>query len=610
MKIEKNTKPKDGLKMKRNALLSGLVLVNVLFASGCSSMSERSSVDFLKAIQPEEATAEPREQLYTSSGLTAGMMTQILAAELLVEKGQPAKAYELLFPLAEQTRDVGLVERTFQLSMATYQEPEIFKTTQLWLEVDPANPVPWRAAYLMSLRQGDLNLAIEQWNQYQKISDLERTEDVLSTAQRVVRSAKAEVAMPFYEVVVSQNPTLWQSYYGLGVLATHYGLAEESVESLQKALSLLKTSEATLDMKRNAEKQIYQLLSQSYLQMDNPNEGLSVLSAYLVEKPDDWLVQERLARLEVKANELSSAEKRYETILKANPGAATSRLSLALLQIEREKFVDAKTNLLQVTETQAYESVGFYYLGVLGQEQNQVEEAIGFFNRVEAMPYAVDAKLHIAEMLYPDQGLEAALGVLDSIKTSDVEAEVKILRAKAIFYRVSGQNEQAAKRYEDALKLAPKSEEMLLSQAALFYELQAYEDYVESLEKLLSINPDSVKALNALGYYYVEQGHSFDKASLLLERALALAPESYYVLDSVGWLAYQQNDFVSAKKYLTKALALEHDEEVVIHLVATHWQLGQKEKAKQLWQKHLPEFSKNKRYQKLIENLQSGVAIK
>lgn len=595
--------------MKRTTLLGGLVFVNILFASGCSSMSERSAVESIQAVQPQ-APVVPTEQRYTASGMTAGTMTQILTAEMLVEKGQPAKAYELLYPLAEQTRDIGLVERTFQLSMATYQEPEIFKTTQLWLEVDPSNPVPWRAAYLMSLRKGNLELAIEQWNEYQKISDLERTEDVLSTAQRVVRSAKAEVAMPFYEVVVSQNPTLWQSYYGLGVLATHYGLVQQSVSSLQEGLALLKGSGATDDMKLKAERQIYQLLSQSYLKMDDPSEGLSVLTEYLQAHPNDWLVQERLARLEVKAGEFILAEKRYATILDANPEAVTSRLSLALLQIERQKFADAKANLMQVTLAKAYESVGFYYLGVLSQEQSNIEEAIGFFNRVEAMPYSVDAKLHIAEMLYPSQGLETAINVLDSIEASDKASQVKVLRAKAIFYRVSGQAQQAAESYEKALQLAPQSEEMLLSQAAMYYDLQAFEGYVESLEKLLSINPNSVKALNALGYYYVEQGHSLDKATELLERALALDPESYYVLDSVGWLAYQKKDFVTAQKYLTKALALEHDEEVVIHLIATYWQLGLEQKAKQLWQTHLPEFSKNKRYQMLIENLQSGVAIK
>lgn len=576
-------------------------------------MSESVTVESIEALQSSNQSKQPDQpaaELRTSSGMTAPVMAQILTAELLVEKGLPAQAYELLYPLAEQTRDAGLIERVFQLSMTSYKESEVFKVTQLWLEVEPTNPAPWRAGFLMSLRQGDLNLAIERWNEYRKRSDQDIVEDVLGTAQRVARSAKAEVGIPFYDVIVTQNPQLWQAHYGYGVLATHYKLPEQSIEHLQRALVLLKKSDGETDFKQKAHTQIYQLLSQAYLQLEDSDQGLEVLTDYVKQAPEDWLVQERLARLEVKAGHLVEARQRYQAILDANPDAVTSRLSLALLQIEQGATLEAQANLQQVAEVGAYETVGFYYLGVLSQEQGKFDEAVNYFNRVKALPYIVDAKLHIAEIVFPTQGLDASLAVLDSFEPSGVPNQVKVLRAKGIFYRVSGQNEQAAQSYGEALKLAPQSQEMLLSQAVLFYELQAYSGYVKNLERVLALNPDSVDALNALGYYYVEQGHSLDKATPLLERALRLAPDSYYVLDSVGWLAYQKKEYKTAESYLMQSLTIEHDEEVLMHLIATRWQMGKKQAAKQLWKKHYAEFSKNPRYQLLIENLQNGVAIK
>lgn len=576
-------------------------------------MSENATVDKVEALQSksqDSAKSEPKVKLHTSYGMSAPLMAQILTAELLVEKGLPAQAYELLYPLAEQTRDVGLIERVFQLSMTSYNESEVFKVTQLWLEIDPSNPTPWRAAFLMSLREGNLPLAKEQWNEYRKLSDEEISEDVLSTAQRVVRAAKADVAIPFYDQIVMQNDKLWQAHYGYGVLATHYGFSERAIESLQRALELLPSSDTEEEFKQQATTQIYQLLSQSYLHLEDPNQGLEVLTAYLKSEPEDWLVQERLARLEVKAERLKEALQRYQMILDANPEAVTSRLSLALLQIELGSIEEAQTNLLQVTQEGAYESVGFYYLGVLSQEQGKFNDAVGYFNRVGTLPYLVDAKLHIAEIVYPDKGLDASLKVLSSFEPTTALDQVKVLRAKGIFYRVSGKNELAVQSYADALKLAPQNQEMLLSQAALFYELKTYSAYVKNLEQVLALNPDSVDALNALGYYYVEQGHSLDKATPLLERALKLAPDSYYVLDSVGWLAYQKKDYKTAENYLIQSLAIAHDEEVLMHLIATRWQMGEKQAAEQLWQKHYVEFSNNPRYQSLIENLQSGVAIK
>jgi len=584
----------------------GLVLV-----SGCSSLSDSVTSQHLEVVQPNVASQDKAvEQRVTSSGMTASVIAQILTAELLVEKGLPAKAFELLYPLALETRDTGLVERAFHLSMTTYQEDNILKATQLWLEVEPEKPTPWRAAYLMSLRKGELDLAIEQWNTYRSLSEVSPDSEVLSAAQRIARSAKAEVALPFFEKVVSQYPELWQSYYSYGVLASHYKQFELSERVLNEALSKIKSSEPDEQVQNKAIKQVYHLLSRVYLQYANPEIGLNVLSQYLEKNQDDWLVQERMARLEVKSGRLVEAEKRYQIILQANHEANTSRLSLALLQIELEKFQQARVNLKQISEQKAYASVGFYYLGVLSQEQDQMQLAIEYFNNVTAAPYYVDAQLHIAEITFPIKGVEAAIAVIDSVESEDVKSQVKLLRAKAIFYRADQRLEQSIEMYEQALNLAPNSQEMLLAQAVLFYDLQRYDGYERNLYKVLELKPDSVDALNALGYFYVEQGQRLDEASQFLERALVLDPTSYYVLDSVGWLHYQLQNYVKAEGYLREALSIKIDEEVVIHLIATLWKLSKQVEAQDLWQKYLDEFSKNKRYQMLIENLQSGVPIK
>ncbi|MEA3405068.1 MAG: tetratricopeptide repeat protein [Pseudomonadota bacterium] len=591
--------------------VGGAAVLSLLLTTGCTSLSENTTDQYLDSVQPQIATqVDASEQRVTSSGMTASVIAQILTAELLVEKGLPAKAFELLYPLAEQTRDAGLVERAFHLSMTTYQEADILKATQLWLEVEPEKPTPWRAAYLMSLRQGKLDLAIEQWDKYRALSEVSPDNEVLSAAQRIARSAKADVALPFFEKVVSQYSELWQSYYSYGVLASHYQQYVLAEQVLNKALLKLETAEPDKQVQQKATKQVYHLLSKVYLQFTDPKIGLKVLNRYLENNQEDWLVQERVARLEVKAELLSEAEKRYQVILQANPEASTSRLSLALLQIELEKFPEATANLKQISEQKAYASVGFYYLGVLSQEQDQMQSAIEYFEKVKADPYRVDAQLHIAEITFPIKGAEAAIAVLDAIEVTDKKSQVKLLRAKAIFYRANQDLAQSIEMYEQALNIAPNNQQMLLAQAVLFYDLQRYDGYERNLYKVLELQPDSVDALNALGYFYVEQGERLEEATKLLEKALELDPGSYYVLDSVGWLNYQLQDYAKAENYLRQALAIKLDEEVVIHLVATLWQLGKTQQAKALWQKNLASFSKNKRYQMLIENLQSGVPIK
>jgi len=602
-------KPKQTTPLK--LWMGGAAVLSLMLTSGCGSLSEKNTEQQMGAVKANLASETGVvEQRVTSSGMTAPVIAQILTAELLVEKGLPAKAFELLYPLAEKTQDAGLVERAFHLSMATYQESDILKATQLWLQVEPEKATPWRAAYLMSLRQGKLELAIEQWNKYRALSEATPENEVLSAAQRIARAAKADVALPFFKVVVGQYSELWQSHYGYGVLASHYKQFELAEQALNDALLKLQTVETDQQVQLKATKQVYHLLSKVYLQFSNPEVGLKVLSQYLENHQDDWLVQERVARLEVKAGRLSQAEKRYQVILQANPDAGTSRLSLALLQIELEKFAQATANLKQIAGQKAYASVGYYYLGVLSQEQDQVQAAIDYFQKVKADPYRVDAQLHIAEITFPLKGAEEAIAVIDAVEAKDTKSQVKLLRAKAIFYRASEKLEQSLEIYEEALQLAPNNQEMLLAQAVLFYDLQRFEGYERNLYKVLELQPNSVDALNALGYYYVETGQKLDEAAQLLERALAIDPTSYYVLDSVGWLHYQLQDYAEAEGYLRQALAIKLDEEVLIHLVATLWKLEKQDEAQRLWNEYLPKFSKNKRYQTLIENLQSGAIIK
>ncbi len=583
-----------------------LAFMGMLTLTACSTMGVQNSAEDSQEASTPPAPFVSAEDETTLEGeeLSAQLMYQVLAAEVMVAKGYPADAYDLIYPLAVKTRNVELVKRAFELSMATYDEGNVEQSAKLWLEVEPKNPTPWRAAYLMSLRAGKVQQAIEQWQEYRKRSTMDLQQDVLSAAQRVARAAEAEAALQFFDHVVKTYPDVWQAYYGEGFLAVQFDKPEKAVPMLEKALALLTDSE-----REKTAALIYQLLSKAYLQLPSPQPGLAGLKTYLKENPKDWLVQERMARLEVKAEKFSAAESRYKMILKANPEATTSRLSLALLQIEMEKFDKARKNLEQVAVQPGYESVGYYYLGVLSQEQGLFDEALSFYAMVKQVPYSVDAQLHRAEILFATQGLNEALAELDKIESEDSATKVKVLRAKAIFYRASNMFEKSISLYDQAIEMDPNDIELLMAQSVIFYDLKRFDGYERNLKRVLSLQPDEVEALNALGYFYVEQGVKLNEAEAMLSKALRLAPDSYYVLDSVGWLAYQQKKYQQAVTYLKKALSIKLDEVVVMHLVSALWQTGKVDQAQKLWEKYQVQFSKNAEYQTLIERLKAGEAI-
>jgi tetratricopeptide (TPR) repeat protein len=583
------------------ALLSGLSLTA---CSQVATVDEQASAASELKMSPQALSQEALE-----SAQHAQQVFQVLAAELMVEKGYPADAFNVIFPLAAETRDPALAKRAFELSMTTYDEKAIAQAANLWTEVAPQEPAAWRVAYFMSLRQNQLPLALEQWQTYRQYSDATLEEDILLAAQRLSRSAPNEAIKGFFIDLQQRSAKLWQTYYGLGLLYSVWQQADEAIAQLEKTVQVLQQADtASDDAQQAAEQQIYQLLSKVYLQLNDPQPGLTGLAGYLKRFPQDWLVQERMARLEVKAERYKAAERRYQTILKSNNDATTSRLSLALLQIEMQKYPQATENLQQVVKQPSYESVGYYYLGVLSQQQNLSAQAYDYFEKVKVAPYAVDAKLHQSEIVFASKGLEAALAVLDSVPMDDDETRVKVYRAKAIFYRASDRYADAIELFDKALAIQLDNAALLFSKAALLYEEKRYVEYEQTMQKVVALLPDEVEALNALGYFYVEQGIKLDQAAVLLHKALALAPNNYYVLDSVGWLAYRQQRYAEAERYLQQAVALESDVEIVMHLIAVKWVLEKQAEAEKLWQKYLPQFANDSRYQALMSTLkrQSG----
>ncbi|KZZ46428.1 hypothetical protein A3758_14010 [Oleiphilus sp. HI0118] len=76
-------------------------------------------------------------------------------------------------------------------------------------------------------------------------------------------------------------------------------------------------------------------------------------------------------------------------------------------------------------------------------------------------------------------------------------------------------------------------------------------------ETLLTQRPDSVAALNNLGWLYYEKGD--ERALDLLARAAELAPNSPAVLDSYGWVLHKFGKTAEGLPYLEKAAEMQPD---------------------------------------------------
>ncbi|MDC3075834.1 tetratricopeptide repeat protein [Paracoccaceae bacterium] len=109
-------------------------------------------------------------------------------------------------------------------------------------------------------------------------------------------------------------------------------------------------------------------------------------------------------------------------------------------------------------------------------------------------------------------------------------------------------------------------------------------DFISALE----LSPNQPQILNYMGYSLLERKEKLDQAMRMISLAAEKAPNSYHIIDSLGWAHYKSGEFEKALLYLEKAMELESTDPIVNdHLGDVLWMLGRKREAQFQWKKSL-----------------------
>lgn len=558
----------------------------------------------------EQKTEQEAKQESKPSNMTAEMMYKVLLSEMLIEKKQPKTAFQVLYPLAVETRDKGLAKRVFHLSMRTLEASSIDAATNLWIDVSPEEDLPWKAAYLLDVRLGKLEPAIKKWQKYISLSDKSLEEVLVETSLRVAKSAPKLAGLSFLKKINDLYPNEPAAMFGLGSAAEEYREFSLAIPKLLESIEAYKNveSDKLTQVSQEIKNEAYYSLANSYLQSEQYQQGVDLILPRIEKNPNDWRLQELLARLEVKTGMLAKAEQRYQLVVKNQPNAYSARLALALLQLERSEHIKAREHLLVLKKNRRYFSVATYYLGVSEQEQSFFKKAIGYFSQIKTLDYYLDAQLRVLEINFPRDGLDKTIKSIENLEinaTKTLKDKLKLYHAKAVFFGYENKHQQAVDACQQGLNLYPNNVQMLMSQAQLFYDLKQLERYESNLLLVLKLEPQNVDALNALGYHYVEQIKKLAQAEVMLETANRLEPNSFYIIDSLGWLAYQKKEFNKSEELLEKAFSLRVDLEVLLHLMQAKVQLNKKQEAIEIGKKYRNHFKNNSKLLDLLKRLQN-----
>lgn len=166
------------------------------------------------------------------------------------------------------------------------------------------------------------------------------------------------------------------------------------------------------------------------------------------------------------------------------------------------------------------------------------------------------------------------------------------------------QTELAAQYVKKAVDLNPQNVQYMLQMGMVLEKLNRQEEAIVYMQRVLEIEPENVSALNYIGYTWADMGVHLNKAQQFIEKALLQSPDDGYIMDSLGWVFYQQGKYSLALEYLLGAHALQPTDPVIAeHLGDTYVKLNQPQQAIGYYEKSLELDANKTRYSLVIQKL-------
>jgi tetratricopeptide (TPR) repeat protein len=97
------------------------------------------------------------------------------------------------------------------------------------------------------------------------------------------------------------------------------------------------------------------------------------------------------------------------------------------------------------------------------------------------------------------------------------------------------------------------------------------------------------------------------EAYQLIDKALKMAPNDPFILDSMGWVQYRMGHLDAAESSLRKAYAQRSDAEIAVHLGEVLWKKGDKDQARKLWREAQDKDPKNDALKTTLARLRASL---
>jgi tetratricopeptide (TPR) repeat protein len=511
--------------------------------------------------------------------VSSQIVFQVLAAEVALQRGQAAPAYQTYLALARDTHDPRFAQRATEIAIAAQSPTDALTAVQLWQQFSPNSD---RAAQLsaslliLSGRPDDAKPTLAA--ELAKVPDAQRGDAIISLQILLSRGPNRVGALNVLKDLVKNDLQRPETQLALA----RQQLAADDIPgakaSLEQALQLRPDYlPAALTLARMGPKE--------------RDEGIASFEKYLQKDPKSHDARLALAQLYLSADRLDDAQNQFEQMRKNDPKDLTPLMALALVAIQKKQPDKAQDYLLQYAKAaektpNADPGQAYIYLAQLALEQKNDAAASQWLDKIpRTSQQYLPAQITRAQLLAKQGKVDDARKLLASIQsqTSDPRDLALLTRTDAAVLFEAQRYPEAEAELQKAVASFPDDPDLIYDYA-MSAEKNAHYDVMETqLRTLIKLQPENPQAYNALGYSLVDRGERVDEAEKLIEKAVSLAPNDAFIMDSLGWAKYRQGNSAEAATILKKAYDLQPNAEIGAHLGEVEWKSGQEDAARSTW---------------------------
>jgi Flp pilus assembly protein TadD len=523
--------------------------------------------------------------------LTGPLLYEMLLGEIALQRGSAGLAAQTYAELAKRTKDPRIARRAVEIANFARTPQYALEAAHAWHEADPASlqalqtlasllvgarKVDEAEPYLTKLLASDGAAAA---NGFLQLGRLLAGNPDKQANQRVVRSLAAKY------------PDLPQARLALAQAAFAANDEASALEEARRAAQLQPGWEAPA------------IFEAQVLQRRSPAEAGKALAGFLEQYPKAREARLSYARLLVAERKLPEARAEFDKLLDAHPNNSDVIYAVGLLAAQLKDYATAETNLKRLLDLGFRDPNGVRFtLGQVAEEQKNWQAATDWYLSIQRGEHYLPSRLRTAGVMAKEGRLAEAREFLHTVNASG-EQRIQLLIAEAQLLREANQHREAFELLGKALKAQPEQPELLYDHALTAEKLERFEVLEGSLRKLIQLKPDHAHAHNALGYSFADRNLRLPEARKLIERALELSPEDYYIVDSLGWVLYRMGDLKGAADQLQRAYLGRPDGEIGAHLGEVLWMMGERAEAERIWQDALKNHPANETLHKTVKRL-------